>query len=518
MANARAGRIAGPARMHSPTAQGLLLRYFQFSAMAASLFLAAPAWATQTVDIEIDAQHPGPVISRNLYGQAAGDGGDGTLGGIWVGRQSRIPNINGWRKDAVAALQALHVPVLRWPDGCSADRYNWRDGVGRRARTASANAVGTHEFFDLVELLGAQAYVNGNAGTGSPREAAEWVEYMAAPGGSTLAHLRAQNGRARPFNVAYFGVGYAPWGCGGNMTPQYYTDLYNQFAVFIRGKGKQPPKLVAAGAGAEWTDELSTKKRVRDYRDGISAHPAAAVPGMGHAGAAAPGAGQEQWIAAFDQALQMNAFIDSNLAVLDKNDPSKKTTLAIGQWGERGKPAQQPALGDALVAALHFHAFHAHAGRLDMAAFSPGSARQGMIRTEGGTVVLSPAYHTFRMHVPFQDARSLPVRLGNNPPYAAGGVAVPAVSASAARAGDGKLYLSLVNLDAQQAVDVAVTVAGALPAAASGSVLTADAMDAYNSAASPAAVAPAPFTARGEQGRLRLTLRAKSVTVLAIGE
>jgi alpha-N-arabinofuranosidase len=493
------------------------LRYFQFSILAASLFLAEPAWAAQTVDIEIDAQHPGPVISRNLYGQAAGDGADGMLGGIWVGRHSRIPNIKGWRKDAVAALQALRVPVLRWPDGCSADRYNWRDGVGLGDRTASGNAVGTHEFFDLVELLGAEAYVTGNAGTGSPREAAEWLEYMAAPGGSTLANLRTQNGRARPFGVAYFGVGYAPWGCGGNMTPQYYADLYNQFAVFIRGKGKQPPKLVAAGAGVEWTDELSKKKRIRDYRDGISAHPVAAVPGMSQAGAA-PASGEWRWIAAFGQALRMNAFIDSHLAMLDKNEASQKTTLAIGQWGQPGKAAQQPALGDALVAALHFHAFHAHAGRLDMANFAPGPARQGMIRTEGGTLVLAPAYHAFWMHVPFQDARSLPVRLGNSPSYAVGGAAIPAVSASAARARDGKLYLSLVNMDAQAAVDVAVTVAGALPATASGSVLTADAMDAYNSAASPAAVAPAPFTARGEQGKLRLTLQARSVTVLAITE
>ena len=514
------------------------VKYFKFPIMAAGLFVAASAWAAQTVDIEIDAGRPGPVISKHLYGHAAEFSGAGNVGGMWVGRQSKIPNTRGWRKDMLAALKGLHVPVLRWPAGCSADQYNWRDGIGPRAGAAAGSAVGTHEFFDLVELLGADAYVNGNAGTGSPRETAEWVEYMTAPGGSTLALLRTKNGRSRPFKVAYFGVGHAPWGCGGNMTAQYYGDLYNQFAVFIRGKGQQPPKLVASGAGAEWTDELSTKKRIRDYRDGISAHRAPA-PAPASASAerrdgknAEPGYSELRWIAALDRALQINGFIDSNVAALDKNDAAGKISLAIAEWGGRDDAApQQPgALGDALVAALHFHAFHAHAHRLRMASFSQAAPGQALIRAEGGAMVLTPAYYAFRMHVPFQDALSLPVRLDHNPSYSLGGIAIPAVSASAARARDGKLYLSLVNTDPKDAVAVAVGIAGAAakaataataksgPQAASGAVLTAGAMDAHNSAASPAAVAPAPFTARSEQGKLLLTLKAMSVTVLAIEE
>jgi len=500
------------------------VKYFKFAYMAAGLFVAASAWAAQTVDIEIDAGRPGPVISKNLYGHAAEDNGAGNFGGMWVGRQSKIPNIRGWRKDTLAALKDLHVPVLRWPGGCSADQYNWRDGIGPRAGAAAGSAVGTHEFFDLVELLGADAYVNGNAGTGSPREAAEWVEYMTAPGGSTLAQLRAKNGRSRPFKVAYFGVGHAPWDCGGNMTAQYYGDLYNQFAVFIRGKGSEPPKLIASGAGAEWTDELSTKKRIRDYRDGISAHRASAEGREGKS--AETGSSELRWITALDRALRINGFIDSNIAALDKNDAAGRISLAIAEWGGRDDAApQQPgALGDALVAALHFHAFHAHAGRLRMASFSQAAPNQALVRTEGGAMVLTPAYHAFRMHVPFQDAVSLPVRLEHNPPYGLGGIAIPAVSASAARARDGKLYLSLVNTDPKNTVAVAVGVSGAAAkaakakAAASGSVLTAGAMEAHNSAASPAAVAPAPFTARSEQGKLLLTLQAMSVTVLAIDE
>jgi alpha-N-arabinofuranosidase len=414
------------------------MKYPPLALIAAGLF--ASAAAARTVNVDIDAGRPGPVINKNLYGA-------GNFDGAWVGPQSKIPNIKGWRKDMVAALKALQVPVLRWPAGCDADQADWRDGIGPRRA-----AVGTHEFFDLVELLGAEAYVNGNVGTGSPREAAQWVEYMLAEGGSSLATLRAKNGHPNPFKVAFFGVGNAPWGCGGNMSPQYYADLYNQYAVFIRGKTDKPPTLVASGAGAEWTDELSTKKRIRDYRFAISAP----LP-----------------------SAQIKEFIDNNVAMLDKNDAANKTSLVISEWGS----------GEATAAALHFHVFHAHSARLNMAITS-----QPMIRTEGSKMVLTPAYYAFKMHVPFQDAASLPVKLDNNPQHA--------VSASAARAKNGKLYLSLVNTNPNEAVAVAVAVAGAQAKAASGGVLTAD--------------GPTPFQALGDKGKLLLTLKAKSVTVLAI--
>jgi alpha-L-arabinofuranosidase len=414
------------------------MKYPSLALIAAGLF--ATAAAAHTVNVDIDAGRPGPVINKNLYGASH-------IAGMWVGPQSTIPNTKGWRKDMVAALKELHLPLLRWPAGCDADQTDWRDGIGPRR-----DAVGTHEFFDLVELLGADAYVNGNVGTGSPREAAQWVEYMLAEGGSSLATLRAKNGHPKPFKVAFFGVGNAPWGCGGNMSPQYYADLYNQYAVFIRGKSDKPPTLVASGAGAEWTDELSAKKRIRDYRFAI--------------GATLP-------------ASRIKEFIDDNVAILDKNDAANKTSLAIGEWGD----------GQAIAAALHFHAFHAHAGRLSMATTS-----QPMIRTEGSKMVLTPAYYAFRMHVPFQDAATLPVRLDNNPQQVVG--------ASAARGKNGKLYLSLVNANPNEAVTVAVAVAGTQIKEASGDVLTAD--------------APLPFTARGDKGKLLLTLKAKSVTVLAI--
>ncbi|MEO7577728.1 MAG: alpha-N-arabinofuranosidase, partial [Massilia sp.] len=329
------------------------MKHFHLLFLAAALSAAMSVRAAPAVDIEIDAGRPGAVINKHLYGQAVGQSG----AGIWVGPDSTIPNIKGWRKDVVGALKALRVPLLRWPAGCVAEEYDWRDGVGARdgrpapllprgAGGANNNALGTHEFFELVELLGADAYVNGNIGTGSAREAAEWVEYMVADGASTLAQLRAKNGHARPYKLAYFGVGAAPWSCGGNMSAQYYADLYNQFAVFIRGKVDQPPRLVAAGDGADWTAELSTKKRIRDYRFDISAHDDAAAPG----GAPAPGAAsaEQQWIAVLQRTLRVNNFIDSNVAVLDKNDAANKMSLALGDWGgaDARAPQRQDALGD----------------------------------------------------------------------------------------------------------------------------------------------------------------------------
>lgn len=502
-------------------------------ALAGALAMAASAWGAPVAEVTIAATRPGALINKHLYGQLAEHGSGGNAGGLWVGPDSGIAHVKGWRKDGVDALKALRVPLLRWPGGCSGDEYNWRDGIGapekRPARidrhqggAVNVNAIGTHEFFDLAESIGADAYLTGNVGTGSAREAAEWVEYMVADAGSTLAKLRADNGRAQPFKVTYFSVGHAPWGCGGNMSAQYYGDLYNQYAVFLKGKGDNAPVLVASGRDADWTDELSTVKRIRDYRAGISVHPPAADDEF--IGSKAQGRAEARWIATLRRAFRLNEFIASNLARLDKNDPKRKTSLVIGEWGTAGgsaaapRSANQPnALGDALAAALHFHAFHAHAGRLSAANIAPASnAGATMIVTEGDKLALTPTYHAFRMHVPFQDAASLPVKLANNPRYASDGIAIPALSASAARGKDGKLYLSLVNTHPRDAI--AVSVAGAAAKGASGSVLTAKSMDAHNSVASPQVVQPAPFQAQASQGKLRLTLAPKSVTVLAIDE
>src|SRR5688572_15006271 len=346
------------------------MKFLKCFAIAAGLLAGAAACAAQEVSVSIDAAKQGAVINKNIYGQFAEHLGTGIYGGMWVGSESKIPNIKGWRKDVIAALKDLHVPVVRWPGGCFADEYYWRDGIGPRDErpikvntnwggVEDNNAVGTHEFFDLVELIGAEAYVNGNVGTGSPREAAEWIEYMTADGNSTLVQLRAKNGRATPFKVAFFGIGNENWGCGGNMTPEYFADLYNHHATFVRAKKEFMPKLIAGGGldgDVAWMDHLS--RNIRASTSAISLH-YYTVPGRGQKKkGAATGFGEDHWISALKDAVRMDELIVSNVAKLDKNDPKKKLTLVVDEWGTWYDPTpgtppgflqQQNSLRDALV-------------------------------------------------------------------------------------------------------------------------------------------------------------------------
>ncbi|HEY8879839.1 MAG TPA: alpha-N-arabinofuranosidase, partial [Roseateles sp.] len=242
----------------------------QLLALVATLALSAGALAAD-IKLVVNADQPGPVIHRNVYGQFAEHLGTGIYEGMWVGPDSKIPNVRGWRKDVVAALKELKVPLVRWPGGCFADEYHWRDGIGPRKQrpvkintnwggVPEDNAVGTHEFFDLVEQLGAEAYVNGNLGTGSAQEMSEWLEYMTGEGKSTLTDLRRKNGRDKPFRVHYFAVGNEAWGCGGNMRPEYYADQYRQVASFLKTPGNNRPIFIASGGNGlqtEWTEALS---------------------------------------------------------------------------------------------------------------------------------------------------------------------------------------------------------------------------------------------------------------------
>jgi alpha-N-arabinofuranosidase len=518
------------------------MKNLKSSILAASLAAAfAVTAAAAEVGVTLDPAHPGPVISKYVYGQFAEHLGTGIYGGLWVGPDSAIPNTRGWRNDVVGALKALHVPLVRWPGGCFADQYHWRDGIGPRARRPvrintnwggvdEDNAVGTDEFFDLVGQLGADAYVNGNLGSGTAREMSEWMEYMTAAGNSSLARLRARNGHPAPYKVAFFGIGNEAWGCGGNMRPEQYADAYRRFATFVHPGAGNDTRFIAAGGhddDTSWTDYLSQHVYGWGVRaDGISFHYYTS-PGADKNGKyGATGFDESRWIQTLSQTERMEAFIANNVAKLDAHDPRKKLMFAVDEWGtwydaeEGSKPGflqQQNTLRDALVAALNFNIFHAHADRVRMTSIAQMvNVLQAMIRTDGGRMVLTPTYHVFKMYVPFQDAVSVPLKLANNPPYTFGGVTIPAVSASAARGKDGKLYLALVNTNPRETADVDVGGTGAT--AASGTVLTAAAMDAHNTFAAPHAVAPAPFAARAAHGRLVLHLPAKSVAVVALRE
>jgi alpha-L-arabinofuranosidase len=502
----------------------------------AAAFCAGAAFAQ--VNVTVDTTKPGAVIDKDVYGQFAEHLGTGIYGGLWVGPDSKIPNTKGWRNDVVKALKDMHVPLVRWPGGCFADEYHWREGIGPRNKrpvkvntnwggVPENNAVGTHEFFDLVEMLGADAYVNGNLGTGTPQEAAEWIEYMTSEGKSTLAELRAKNGHPAPFKVAYFAIGNESWGCGGNMRPEYYADLYRQWNTFLKAPQHLRPKMIASGGTADdttWTDVLS--RDLKGRTDGISFHYYTLPTGKWEVKGAATGFPESEWFSTMSQTLRMEDFIRKNVAILDKNDPEKKIGFDVDEWGtwydvEKGtNPGflfQRNTIRDAVVAALNFNIFHAHADRVRMTNIAQMvNVLQAMIITDNEKMLLTPTYHAFKMYVPFQGATSLPVALSNNTTYGSNGQGVPGISASAAKAKDGKTYVALVNTNPHDATDVVLNVAGQNVGAVRGQLLTADAMDAHNTFEHKEAVKPVPFSANASGGKLTIKVPAKSVLVVAV--
>jgi alpha-L-arabinofuranosidase len=498
-----------------------------------SLSATTPGSAAE-VAIRVDAARPGPVISRYVYGQFMEHLGRDIYDGVWVGPDSPIPNRDGLRLDVLEALKALRVPVIRWPGGCYADEYHWRNGVGppdQRPVTLNmswggveeTNAFGTHEFFALVEAIGADAYIAGNLGSGSVQEMAEWLEYMTSTSRSTLAELRRANGRDAPWRVPFFGVGNESWGCGGNMRPQYYADLYRQTAEFLKVRGERPRKIASGGHDAltEWTEELS---KIRTNIDGISHHYYTTPSGVWAAKGSATEFGEDEWISTLFRALRVEDHIAAQETVLERNDPEGRIGLYFDEWGTWYDPTpgasalyQQNTLRDAMVAALHFHVFHRHAKRVRMANIAQTvNVLQAMILTQGDAMVLTPTYHLFEMYVPFQNATSLPVSYDAPPDYALGEYRVPHVSATAARGADGKHYVSAANLHPREAVDVELSIAGATLRNLSAEMLTADAIDSHNTFAAPNTVQPRSFTGvQNVGGKLRLTLPAKAIVVIA---
>src|SRR6185312_945188 len=420
---------------------------FAFAASAA-FAVSTACGASTAAHVEVHAAAPGPKIDRHIFGQFTEHLGHGVYGGIWVGEGSPIPNTRGFRDDVIAALRELHVPVVRWPGGCFADEYHWRDGIGPRAQrpvtlntnwggVPESNAVGTQEFLDFAQLIGADAYINGNLGTGSPREMTEWLQYMTSDVPTALTAERARNGHPKPWKIAYFGVGNEPWGCGGHMTPDYYVQLFRRYATYLKTPAGARPVIIAAGGHDEdtsWTEALASN--ASDAAGMISFHHYT-IPGVKWSSkGAATGFKEDEWISTFAHTLRMEGFIQRNSAIMDRYDPAKKIGFAVDEWGtwydpEPGREAQfleqQNTLRDALVAALNLEIFMRHADRVRLANIAQMvNVLQAMILTRGPRMILTPTYHVFRMLRPFQDATALPVEL-TTPQYTLGSVSVPEI-------------------------------------------------------------------------------------------
>lgn len=473
----------------------------------------------------IDLDVKGPRISRHLYGHFAEHLGRCIYGGFWVGEDSDIPNERGIRLDVVEALRAIRVPNLRWPGGCFADDYHWRDGVGpRESRPRMVNShwgdvvennhFGTHEFMDLCQLLGADAYVNGNVGSGTVREMSEWVEYLTRGDDSPMSSLRRSHGQDEPWHVPFWGIGNEPWGCGGNMRAEAYADLARQYSTYLRNHGGNKLYRIAAGARDDdysWTEALMKSLTCL----GCGPDPQRLFEAISFHYYTIPLSWQERGLATvFDdaqyyrtmiQARRVDEIIGRHATVMDHYDPRKTIGLVLDEWGtwfdvepgtNPGFLYQQNTMRDALVASVHFDAFHRHADRLVMANIAQTlNVLQAMILTDPETesLVLTPTYHVFEMNTGHHDAESLAVNfVGDIPCRSVDGMDLPVLSASASTS-DNRALISVSNLDVEATQSVQFDLRGREVQDVRARILTADKPQSHNTPLAPTEVAPKDF-------------------------
>jgi alpha-N-arabinofuranosidase len=495
-----------------------------------------------TAKIAVCLQEPLAPINPNLYGHFAEHLGACIYEGVWVGEDSAIPNTGGIRKDVVEALKKIRPPVIRWPGGCFADDYHWQDGVGPRAgrprrvniwwgEVIEPNAFGTHEFVQFCRLVGAQPYLCGNVGTGSPRELRDWVEYCNYPGDSTLARTRAANGSAEPLGIRYWSVGNENWGCGGSFTPEDYATEYRRFATFLRDFGGAPLFLAACGPASndpEWTRRFFTKmagypqfgafRRIHGY----SAHYYCGTAGM------ATGYSVEQWYQLLRRSLEMEPLIKQQRAIMDGFDPERRIGLIVDEWGTWHPPAegrnphflwQQNTLRDALVAAATLDIFNQHADKIVMGNIAQTiNVLQAMILTDGPRMVTTPTYHVYDMYQFHQGATGLRAT------FEAEEVAFKAGEEEQRLFGlDGSasvkedvLTLSVVNPHVNEPVEATIELRGGRGLRASATVLSHADIHAHNTFEAPDTLKPQTTWFNLNGSEWRHTFAPASVTVLRV--
>ena len=497
------------------------------------------------IQLAVDASKSGPKIDRNIFGQFAEHLGYGVYEGIWVGPDSNIPNTRGIRNDVVAALKALKVPNVRWPGGCFADEYHWRKGIGTRAVTLNPNwggvvepnTFGTHEFMDFIDQIGSRAYLSINVGSGTPQEAAEWLEYLTTPLPTTLQKERAANGHPDPYKIPILGIGNESWDCGGNMTPEYYLRQLTIYSRFVRNfnpgqQGQDQMLKIAVGPGGgearwtEWTDTIMKAWEKRQWSwdmQGLSMHNYTVI-NWGNKFASV-GFGEKEYAQILKETLKMDDLVTKHSAIMDKYDPQKKIALVVDEWGSWYAPSpgsnpgflvQQNSIRDAVLAALNLNIFARHADRVRGANIAQMiNVLQAMIMTDKDKMVLTPTYYVFKMYLPFQEATFIPITFDAGT-YTNGDISLPRVDAIAAKDSSGKLWLELTNIDPNNAVEIEANLTGVNANSATGETLTAPKVDSVNTFATPNAVTPKPISARVQGGKLTIKLDPKSVTVVSI--
>lgn len=487
----------------------------------------------KTVHLTLNPLEKKSHINREIYGNFSEHLGRCVYDGIYVGKNSDIPNINGYRKDVVDAFRQIKLPVLRWPGGCFADEYHWRDGIGEMSErkkmintnwggVVEDNSFGTHEFMDFCELVGCEPYISGNVGSGTVEELANWVEYMTFDGVSPMAELRKRNGREQPWKLKYLGIGNESWGCGGSMRPEYYSDLYRRYATYCRNYSGNDLYKIASGANADdynWTDVLM--KQVTPWNmKGMSLHYYTVPTGdWGHKGSATDFDGQEYY-KTIRSTLKMEELVTRHSAIMERYDPEHRVGLIVDEWGtwydvepgtNPGFLYQQNTMRDAMVAALTLDIFNSHCDRVVMANIAQMvNVLQAVILTDGAKMICTPTYHVFDLYKAHHDANYLPSAITCGE---CGGVKQLTATASEK---EGVITLTATNTSCTDALDVVVHLSDASAKDVTARILTGDMHD-KNTFEDAEKVTVKPFDAvRVTETGLKMTLPACSVVEVTI--
>ncbi|MCH5213445.1 MAG: alpha-N-arabinofuranosidase [Oscillospiraceae bacterium] len=482
----------------------------------------------------INTKNTKGIINKNIYGQFAEHLGRCIYEGLYVGEDSEIPNTNGMRNDVVEALKELDIPVLRWPGGCFADDYHWRDGIGDKDKrpymvntnwggVVENNHFGTHEFFDLCEQLGCEPYITGNVGSGTVKEMRDWIEYMTFDGDSPLANERRKNGREKPWKLKYFGVGNENWGCGGGMRPEYYSDLYRQFRTFIRDYGDEPIYKVGCGANANdtnWTKVVL--ENAGHCMDGISWHNYTYEGDWNNKGSSYD-FDENGWYSVFADVERMRKRLNDHIAAMDYVDPDGKVDLLVDEWGNwydvmpgtnPGFLLQQNTMRDAVSGMVILHMFHEANRRVKMANIAQMvNVLQAMVLTEGERIALTPTYHLFKMMKGHHDG-TLVDAFYDSKCYDTDGESVPKISVSPSIKDD-ILTTTIANtsLDEDETLEIELDRSFT---DISAQVLTADNMCDFNSFDEPDKVVPKPLAVTLDGNKVSITVPAMSIAAITL--
>jgi alpha-N-arabinofuranosidase len=475
------------------------------------------------------------VISKNIYGHFSEHLGHCIYGGIWVGEDSPIPNTNGVRNDVIVALKNIKIPNLRWPGGCFADEYHWMDGIGPRESrpkminthwggVTEDNSFGTHEFLNFCELIGAEPYMSLNLGSGTVEEMSKWIEYVNSDDDSPMPNLRRQNGREDPWNVKFIGVGNENWGCGGNMRPEYYADLYRRYATYCRNYGDNRLYKVASGSSGDdmnWTRVCM--QNIGNEMNGLSLHYYTVKGWRGSKGSATE-FNTEEYFETLRRCMRIESLLQRHIAIMDEWDPANRIGLMVDEWGtwwdvepgtNPGFLYQQNTMRDAFVAGITLNIFNKYAERVKMANIAQlVNVLQAVILTQDEKMILTPTYHVFDLYKVHQDATYLNSSLKTED-YEFLGDKLPALNVSASKSEDGTVNISIVNINPDKDIDLVCEIRGTDVKDVTGRILTAPTLDAHNTFDQPNNVRLTDFTKmKLKNNVVELKIPSKSVVVL----